>query len=250
MAFDSQSSSRTLFERDLGKRVLEDGDEESTFNLANIDIPDSAFSGAFDALGADELLSGIPEPPTALVPMSPRTVAIRANVLRECTKLGKLEFPCGCHLDHISYFCNRSVDANKLGNWADLSNGYRYRAPDPQERVWMMPEYGMHGIPLVLFEYGFRLPMHPFHLAFFEAVGCGIAQLVPNAMAQISGFIALCVEKNRVPSMKLFLSIYGVRYSGGQVYVDTHNGRSKIVNVKSSNSGYHPRWVYFYGPDL
>lgn len=108
----------------------------------------------------------------------------------------------------------------------------------------------MHGIPLILFDYGLCLPMHPFHLTFYEAVGCGIAQLVPNVVAQISGFIALCVEKNMIPSLKPFLSIYGVRYHGGQVYVDTRNGRSKIVSVKSSNSGYHPRWVYFHGPDM
>lgn len=34
------------------------------------------------------------------------------------------------------------------------------------------------------------------------------------------------------------------------MYVDTRSGRSKVVSVKSSNSGYHPRWVYFYGPNL
>lgn len=114
----------------------------------------------------------------------------------------------------------------------------------------MIPEFGMHGIPLILFEYGLHLPMHPFHLSLYEAIGCGVAQLVPNAVAQVSGFIALCHEKNRIPSLKLFFSIYGVRYSSGQVYVDTRTGRSKIVSVKSSNSGYHPRWVYFHGPDL
>lgn len=60
----------------------------------------------------------------------------------------------------------------------------------------------------------------------------------------------MCAEKNKVPSLKILLSIYGVQYLSGQVYVDTRTGQSKIVSVKSSNSGYHPRWVYFYGPDL
>lgn len=68
--------------------------------------------------------------------------------------------------------------------------------------------------------------------------------------SQINGFIVLCVKKNRVPSLKLFLSIYGVWYLNGQVFVDTRTGRSKIVSVKSSNSGYHPRWIYLHGPDL
>lgn len=81
-----------------------------------------------------------------------------------------------------------------MGSWVGLSNGYRHRVPGPEDRVWMMPEYGMHGIPLILFDYRLRLPMYPFHLAIYEFIGCGVAQLVPNAMAQISGF-SLCVLK-------------------------------------------------------
>lgn len=34
------------------------------------------------------------------------------------------------------------------------------------------------------------------------------------------------------------------------MYSDIWNKRSKIVCVRSSNSGYHPRWIYFYRPDL
>lgn len=39
----------------------------------------------------------------------------------------------------------------------------------------MIPEFGMQGIPLIMFEYGLRLPMSPFHLAMYETIGCGIA---------------------------------------------------------------------------
>lgn len=93
------SSSRTLYERNSEKRALDEGDEESIINLANIDIPDSTFSGAFDALGADELLSGIPEPSSIPAPMSPYTLSMREYVVRECTELGRLEFSRGCNLD-------------------------------------------------------------------------------------------------------------------------------------------------------
>lgn len=65
--------------------------------------------------------------------------------------------------------------------------------------------------------------MSPFHLAMYDAIGCGIAQLVPNVVAQISGCIALCDEKERIPSIKLFFSIYGIRYQNGQVYFDTRS---------------------------
>lgn len=34
------------------------------------------------------------------------------------------------------------------------------------------------------------------------------------------------------------------------MYFDTRNTFSKIVGVRSSNSGYHPKWVYLYGPNL
>lgn len=34
------------------------------------------------------------------------------------------------------------------------------------------------------------------------------------------------------------------------MYFDTRSKRSKIVNIRSSNSGYHPRWIYLHGPDL
>lgn len=92
--------------------------------------------------------------------------------------------------------------------------------------------------------------MYPFHLAMYEAIGCGVAQLTPNYVAQVSGFIALCVEKKMVPSIRFFSSIYGVRYTCGQVFFDTRSKRPKIVSVRSSNSGYHSKWLYFYGRDL
>lgn len=109
------------------------------------------------------------------------------------------------------------MNLDKLKGWVDFTNGYRRRIPRVEDRVWMMPEYGMHGIPLILFDYGLRLPMHPFQLAMYESIGCGMAQLVPNAVAQVSGFIALCDEKERISSVRLFFSIYGIRYHNGKV---------------------------------
>lgn len=108
----------------------------------------------------------------------------------------------------------------------------------------------MQGIPLIMFEHCLHIPMDPFHLAMYEAIGCRITQPIPNAVAQISDFIALCDEKDIIPSIWLFFSIYGISYQNEQVYFDTRSKRSKIVSVRSSNSGYHSKWVYVYGPDL
>lgn len=97
----------------------------------------------------------------------------------------------------------------KLNSWVDFHNGYRHRILEVSDRVLMMPEYGLHGIPLILFEYGLRLSMHPFQLAMYESIGCGVKQLVQNAVAQVSGFIALCEEKGRIPSIRLFFLYMG-----------------------------------------
>lgn len=113
-----------------------------------------------------------------------------------------------------------------------------------------MPQFGMHDIPMCHFEYRLRLSMHPFHLCIFEFIGCGIAQLSPNSVAQVSGFIALCSERNCVPSLSLFFSIFSMKYQEGLVYFSKREGFSKIVDVKSSNSGWHGKWMYYYGPDL
>lgn len=86
-------------------------------------------------------------------------------------------------MDYISHYTNHVVNWVKLNSWIDFGNGYRYHMPWVGDRVWMMPECGMHGVPLIMFEYGLRLPMHPFLLAMYEAIGCGIAQLMPNAVA-------------------------------------------------------------------
>lgn len=114
----------------------------------------------------------------------------------------------------------------------------------------MMLEYGMHGVSLILFDYGIRLLLHPFYLAMYEAIGCSIGQLVPNAVIKISGVIPLYAKKEQISSVRLFFSIYGVQYYNDQVYFDRRSKRPKIFNVKSPNSGYHQKWLYLYGPDF
>lgn len=80
-------------------------------------------------------------------------------------------------------------------------------------------------------EYGLCLSMNTFHLATYEAIGCGVARLVPNVVAQISGFIALCDEKERIPSIRLFFSIYDIKM-GKCILIF-------VVNVKKSSVFVH-----------
>ncbi|KAL8090668.1 hypothetical protein AgCh_039923 [Apium graveolens] len=248
--FPSSSSSHSASNRDPGKRPLEEGDEESVLNLDNLEIPDLGQCGSFDFLGSDEFLKGMPIGPMPSPPLSPRTLELRNRTVEESLRLGRIEFEGKPSLNYLSYYITVDPPVSKLESYMDLSNGYRYRVSTADERVWMMPEFGMHGVAMIMFQFGLRLPMHPFFLTMYEAIGCGLGQLTPNSIAQLSGFVALCCDKGRSPTLKLFFSIYGVRYYGGQVYFDSRHRRMKIVNVRSSNSGYHSQWLYVGGPDL
>ena len=122
--------------------------------------------------------------------------------------------------------------------------------PGQGDRMWMTPEVGFHSVHMIWFDYGFRLPMHPYFLSIYEAIVCGLAQLAPNSVAQISGFIARCAKRRVVPTLSLFFSIYRAKYSGCQVYLDKLHGCVALVKTPSSNSGWHPRWLYLGGIDL
>lgn len=92
-------------------------------------------------------------------------------------ELGSKEFVEKPSLTYTSIYATRPIDYGSLISWVNMENGWTCVVPKPGDPVWLMPEYGMHVIPFVYFEYGLRLPMHPFHLAVYEALGCGIAQL-------------------------------------------------------------------------
>ena len=119
----------------------------------------------------------------------------------------------------------------------DLGEGYSYRVPLENEQLWMSPQPGLHAIPLLWFDFGFYLPMHPFFGVVYEALGCGIAQLSPNSLIQVSGVIARCAELNVLPSLELLFSIFRIKNSGGQLYLDKKAGRVRLVDAPTSNSG-------------
>lgn len=150
---------------------------------------------SFDFMDEDDVLPDLDEVSKKSPPLSPKTVALRQRVLEESSILRRAEFSDNPHFDYISHFINRPLNWAKLESWVDFNNGYRYRIPGVDDRVWMMPEYGMQGVPLIMFDYGLRLHMHPFHLAMYEAFGCGIAQLVPNAVAQVAVSLPFATRK-------------------------------------------------------
>lgn len=240
----SVESARTISDRDLEGRFGEEVGLETPINLDHLEIPDGESSHTFDFL--NDVEAAAPVDP----PLSPHTVRARAKVVAAAAAFGANYFYNKPNLCYTSVYASRRVDWEKMNLWVDGSVGYRCEVPSVGAHMWESPEFGMHGIPKIHFEFGLRLPMHPFHLAVFEALGCGVAQIVPNSIAQMSGFVALCAEKNRVPELRLFFSLYGIRYSEGQVYFEKLTRRAKIVSVLSSNSGWHGKWLFWYGPDL
>lgn len=175
---------------------------------------------------------------------------------------GDMMPPEGMSLDEVKLFrsksffnCNsvitpRSTDLDNLARYCDFGMGYTYHFPQPGDCLWDHPVKGWQAIPMIFFELGFRLPMHPLFSAVFEVLGCGIAQLSPNAVAQITGVAALAHELKEDPTLELLFSLFRVKNLGGQLYLDKKVGRARTVNVRSSNSGWHTKWLYFEGPGL
>ena len=175
---------------------------------------------------------------------------------------GDTEPPEGMSLDDMNLFksraffnCNsvitpRSSELGNLGRHCDFGLGYAYHFPQAGDCMWNPPIKGWQAIPLLFFELGFRLPMHPLFSAVFEVLGCGIGQLSPNAVAQVTGVAARAHEVKEEPTLELLFSLFRVKNSSGQLYLDKKGRRVRVVDVRSSNSGCHTKWLYFEGPGL
>lgn len=59
MASNSSSSSRTILDRNPGKRVLDEGDEESSINFNNLEIPNLSQYNSFDFMNEEKVLPDV-----------------------------------------------------------------------------------------------------------------------------------------------------------------------------------------------
>lgn len=138
-----------------------------------------------------------------------------------------------------SFYSKYPLDLDKLDQYVSFSRGYNAFAPSENDRMWKPPHSNCHDIPDVYFEYGLRLPLHPFFRFILQILGCGLSQLVPNAVLQINGIIARCYELQQFPSLNLFFSIFRVKSNGIQFYLDKKEGCKRLVEAPASNSGWH-----------
>lgn len=156
----SSSSSRTMY----GKLSIKEEYFKSGFNLDHLEIPDSTSIQSLGFLdGPEEEI--FPEP----TPLSPKTISLRNEIVRSAEEVLRVEFMGNTSLTCTSVYVVRPISCDSLRSWVDP--------------VWFMPEFEMQGIPFVYFEYGLRLPLHPFHLDIYEALGCGVVQITPNFVA-------------------------------------------------------------------
>lgn len=103
MDVDSSSSSRTIFDRNPGKQILEEGDEESLVNLNNLMIPNMSLCNSFDFMNEEKVFLEIDKVNRKSPSLSSKTRIYREKVLRESFDLGREEFPERCNLGYISY---------------------------------------------------------------------------------------------------------------------------------------------------
>lgn len=113
--------------------------------------------------------------------------------------------------------------------------------------MWKPPRPDCHAD--MYFEYGLRLPLHPFFHFVLQILGCGLSQLVSNTVLQINGVIARCHKLHQFPNLDLFF--FPILSTGIQFYIDKKKGCKRLVEAPVSNSGWHGMWAWYEGgPEL
>ena len=215
-------------------RTLSEGAEESDVSGK------SPSSGGLELLGKiDPFVIDLPDD-------EPAGVAPSDGVSREARSLF-LSKDC---LNWESEVVEGSPEVEKVKKCVTFGTTYKHHLPTEEDRIWHSPKAGWHAVPSIFFDFGLRIPMHPFLPLLFDALGCGFAQLSPNSFAQVMGVIARCRELKALPSLELLFAIFRVKSIGGQVYLDKKTGRSRLVSVPLSNSGWQAKWSYLEGGEF
>ncbi|KAK3037976.1 hypothetical protein RJ639_030681 [Escallonia herrerae] len=101
---------------------------------------------------------------------------------------------------------------------------------------------------------GYRLPLHPFALRFFEHYHMAPGQLVPNRWRKLVGLIYLVQTLGYKPDatdfMKVFFEIWfikGVANSPGWYYI--HSRQRLLKGGPKSNKGWHSRYFFVGSSD-
>ncbi|KAK3033639.1 hypothetical protein RJ639_033764 [Escallonia herrerae] len=96
---------------------------------------------------------------------------------------------------------------------------------------------------------GYRLPVHPFALRFFEHYHMALGQLVPNGWRKLVGFIYLVQTSGYKPDTTDFMRVFfeicfvkGVANCPGWYYI--HSRQRLLKGGPKSNKGWHSRYFF------
>lgn len=103
-----------------------------------------------------------------------------------------------------SQYVKVPLDVELLSGYCAISDGYTVHTLSVGDKMWDAPLPVWQAIPDLWFSYGFCLPVHPFFDKILGALECGVGQLSPNLVLQISGVIARTHEINQYPTLDLF----------------------------------------------
>ncbi|KAK3024167.1 hypothetical protein RJ639_043744 [Escallonia herrerae] len=129
-----------------------------------------------------------------------------------------------------------------------LPEGWYARLPGLQEPA----NYGTKfetGIYEEQVKSGYRLPLHPFALRFFEHYRMAPGQLVPNGWRKLAGLIYLVQTSGYKPDATDFMRVFfkicfvkGVANSPGWYYI--HSRQRLLKGGPKSNKGWHSRYFF------
>ncbi|KAK2995482.1 hypothetical protein RJ640_016838 [Escallonia rubra] len=96
---------------------------------------------------------------------------------------------------------------------------------------------------------GYRLPLHPFALRFFEHYRMALGQLVPNGWRKLAGLIYLVQTSGYKPDATDFMRVFfeicfvkGVANCSGWYYI--HSRQRLLKGGPKSNKGWHSRYFF------
>ncbi|KAK3025206.1 hypothetical protein RJ639_043132 [Escallonia herrerae] len=129
-----------------------------------------------------------------------------------------------------------------------LPEGWYARIPGLQEPA----NYGTKfetGIYEEQVKSGYRLPLHPFALRFFEHYRMAAEQLVPNGWRKLAGLIFLVQTSGYKPDVTDFMRVFfkicfvkGVANCPGWYYI--HSRQRLLKGVPKSNKGWRSRYFF------
>ncbi|KAK3024641.1 LOW QUALITY PROTEIN: hypothetical protein RJ639_043265 [Escallonia herrerae] len=129
-----------------------------------------------------------------------------------------------------------------------LPEGWYARLPGLQEPANYETKFEM-GVYEELVKSGYRLPLHPFALRFFEHYRMAAGQLVPNGWRKLAGLIYLVQTSGYKPDATDFMRVFfeicfvkGVANCPGWYYI--HSRQRLLKGGPKSNKGWHSRYFF------